>query len=70
MNRNSLMLLMGTLAAESILWLVVPGLATVVGVVLGLFMVASWREGSRRHSSACASFGAEDFQRRSSAITS
>jgi hypothetical protein len=42
----------------------------VVGVVLGLFMVASWCEGSRRHSRACASFNTDDFQRRSSAIMS
>jgi hypothetical protein len=67
MKNNSLVLLMGTAAAESLLWLMAPGLATVVGVVLGLFMIASWREGGRmRHPRACTSFNVDDFQRRSS----
>jgi hypothetical protein len=68
MKNNSLMLLMGTVAAEGMLWLVAPGLATMAGVVLGLFAIASWRDGSSmRHSKACTSFNVDDFQRRSSA---
>jgi hypothetical protein len=66
MKNNSLMLLMGTLAAEGILWKVAPGLATMAGVVLGLFMIASWCEGSKaKHSNASTiSNNVEDFQRR------
>lgn len=70
MKSNSLMFLMGTVAAESMLWIVAPGLATVAGVVLGLFAIASWRDGARmRRSRVCASFSVDDFQRRSSAST-
>jgi hypothetical protein len=66
MKNNSLMLLMGTLAVESLLWMMAPGLATVAGVVLGLFTVASWCEGGRvRNPRACTSFNVDDFQRRS-----
>ena len=65
MKNNSMMLVMGTLAAEGILWMVAPGLATVTGVVLGLFVIASWREGSKtRQSGTSTNFNVDDFQRR------
>ena len=65
MKSNSLMLLMGTVVGEGMLWLVAPGLATVAGVVLGLFTIASWREGSRlKRAKACTGFNVDDFQRR------
>ena len=65
MKNNSMILLMGTLVAEGMLWMVAPGLATVAGVVLGLFTIASWREGSRmRHTSVSVGSSVEDFQRR------
>ena len=68
MKNNSLILLMGTVAAESMLWFVAPGLATMAGVVLGLFAIASWCDGAgMRRSKACATFNVDDFQRRSSA---
>jgi hypothetical protein len=71
MKNKSLMLLMGTAAAEGVLWLLAPGLATVVGVVFGLSTIASWREGSRmRHPRACMNFNVDDFQRRSGASLS
>jgi len=66
MKSNSLMLIAGTLAAESMLWLVAPGLATMAGVVLALFTIASWREGARtKGPRACTSFNVDDFERRS-----
>jgi hypothetical protein len=65
MKNSTLMIVMGTLGTEWALWMVAPGLAAVIGVILGLFAIASWREGSRiRHSKATAQFGPEDFQRR------
>ena len=65
MKSNSLMLLAGALAVEGILWLLAPGLATVAGVVLGLFAIASRHEGARmKHSRASNNFGVDDFQRR------
>lgn len=68
MKNNSWMLLMGILWAEGILWLVVPALAAMVGVVLGLFAIASWREGGRMaHSAVSMHSNVEDFQRRLSA---
>jgi len=68
MKSNSLMLLMGTLVAGGVLWQVAPGLATMAGVVLGLFTIASWHEGSRmRDSMGCTNFSVDDFQRRSNA---
>jgi hypothetical protein len=66
MKSNSLMLLAGTVVAESMLWLVAPGLATMAGVVLALFTIASWREGhNTKHPRSCTSFNVDDFQRRS-----
>jgi hypothetical protein len=65
MKINAIMLLVGTVAAEGMLWLVAPGLATMAGVVLGLFAIASQREGARiRNSRASNSFSVDDFQRR------
>jgi hypothetical protein len=68
MKTNSLMLLVGTVAAESMLWLVAPGLATMTGVVLALSAIASWREAAGiRRSKVCSSLNVDDFQRRLSA---
>jgi hypothetical protein len=65
MNKNSLIGLGVAVAAEWLLWATAPGLATVTGVVLALFMIASWREGVRaRQPRATARFNVEDFQRR------
>jgi hypothetical protein len=65
MNTNSLITLAVAGAGEGLLWAVAPGLATVFGVVLALFVIASWREGVRaRHPKAAAQFNLEDYQRR------
>jgi hypothetical protein len=63
MNSNSWLFLIGTVAAESILWLLVPGLAAVLGVVLGLFAIASWRDSAKMQDSSVSN-NVDDFQRR------
>jgi hypothetical protein len=53
------------IVAEGLLWALAPGLAMVVGVIVALFIIASWREGLRtKHPLASAQFNVEDFQRR------
>ena len=65
MNTNSLIALGVALAGERGLWAVAPGLATVIGIVFVLFVIASWREGTRaRQPRASTQFNVEDFQRR------
>jgi hypothetical protein len=65
MQKNSLMIVAGAIAVEGVLWALAPGLATMTGAVLGLFIIASWREGSRmKHPTACTTLNVEDFQRR------
>lgn len=65
MNANSLIAVGVAVAGEGMLCAVAPGLATVVGVVLALFVIASWREGVRsKHPRASMQFNVEDFQRR------
>jgi hypothetical protein len=65
MNTTSLTALGIGIAAEGLLWAVAPGLATIVGIIVALFIVASCREGIRtRHPLASAKFNVEDFQRR------
>jgi hypothetical protein len=68
MKNNSLMIVAGAVAAEGVLWGLAPGLATMMGVVLGLFVIALWREGaSMSHPTTCTKFNVEDFQRRMAA---
>ena len=65
MNANSLIAVGVAVAGEGMLCAVAPGLATVIGVVLALFVIASWREGVRsKHPRASMQFNVEDFQRR------
>ena len=65
MKNNSLMLLVGLVAGLGILWLLVPGLAAMAGVVLGLFAIACWREGAGvRPTRFQGSASVDDFQRR------
>jgi hypothetical protein len=65
MNTNSLIAVGVAVAGEGVLWAVAPGLATVVGVMLALFVVGSWREGVRsKQPRTSMKFNVEDFQRR------
>jgi hypothetical protein len=63
MNANSWLFLIWTATGGTILWLLAPGLATVLGVVLGLFAIASWKEGAKTRNMFISN-NIDDFKQR------